>query len=120
MDFVPVVAMAALTLKLVDFLRYCRAADMNGVFTQLAAWVGGVLVVLLVAQTDWADGIPVGDMSLGTINIWSIIFYGLAAGSAASVYKDTTKAIDNTNSAAIPTLVPDGQRRASSAPRDVG
>lgn len=120
MDFVPVLAMAALTLKVVDFLRYLRAGDTNGVFTQVAAWLAGVVVVLLVAQTDWSDGIPVGDMTLGTINIWSLIFYGLSAGSAASLTKDSLKAVDNTNSAAIPTLVPTGDRRAVSAPKDVG
>jgi hypothetical protein len=39
-------------------------ADVNGILTQLAAWIAGVVVVLLVAQTDWADGIAIGDMSL--------------------------------------------------------
>lgn len=120
MDFLPVVAMAALTLKLVDFLRYARAGDTNGIFTQLTAWIAGVVVVLLVAQTAWADGIPVGDMNLGNLGFWSLVFYGLAAGSGASAVKDGLKAVDNTNSAAIPTLVPTGERRAGSAPRDVG
>lgn len=121
MEFLPVLAMAALTLKVVDFLRYLRAGDMNGVFTQLAAWLAGVIVVLLVAQTDWADGIGVGDMSLGTINFWSLIFYGLSAGSAASTVKDGFKAIDNTNSAAIPTLVPEKSRtRPAGQPEDIG
>lgn len=119
MDFVPVLAMAALTLKVVDFLRYCRAADVNGVFTQLAAWIAGVIVVLLVAHTDWADGIAVGDMTLGTINVWSLIFYGLSAGSAASFVKDSLKAVDNTNSAALPTLMP-GRRHPVGGPKDVG
>lgn len=120
MEFLPVVAMAALTLKVVDFLRYLRAADINGVMTQLTAWVAGVAVVLLVAQTDWADGIAVGDMNLHTLGFWSLLFYGLSAGSGASFVKDTLKAVDNSNSAAIPTLVPTGERRAVSAPGDVG
>lgn len=120
MEFIPVVAMAALTLKIVDFLRYCRAADLNGILTQLAAWIAGVVVVLLVAQTDWADGIGIGDMDLGTLSFWSLVFYGLSAGSGASFVKDSLKAVDNSNSAAIPTLVPAGERRAVSAPRDVG
>lgn len=119
MDFVPVVAMAALTLKLVDFLRYLKSADLNGVFTQLAAWIAGVAVVILVAQTDWADGIGVGDMNLATLNIWSLIFYGLAAGSGASVVKDTLKSIDNTNSIAIPTLVRRTPRHRVQ-PEDIG
>lgn len=119
MEFVPALAMAALILKVVDFLRYLRAGDTNGVFTQLAAWVGAVLVVLLAAQTDWADGIGVGDKSLGTVNFWSLIFVGLTIGSGASVIKDIGyKALDNANSAAIPTLVRRNGRRIE--PEDVG
>lgn len=119
MEFVPVVAMAALTLKVIDFLRYLRAGDMNGVLTQLAAWIAGVLVVLLVAQTNWSDGIAIGDMNLAALGIWSQIFFGLSAGSGASFIKDTLKAVDNTNSAAIPILV---QRKPGRPiePADVG
>ncbi len=106
MEFIPVVAMATLIFKLVDFLRYCKAADVNGITTQLASWVAGVLVVLLVAQTDWAAGISVGDMNLATLGFWSLVFYGLSVGSAASLAKDTLKAVDNHNTMAIPTLLP--------------
>jgi hypothetical protein len=120
MEFVPAIAMAALILKLIDFLRYLRAADVNGICTQLAVWVAGVVVVLLVAQTDWADGIAVGDQNLHTLSFWSLVFFGLSVGSGASFAKDISKAVDNTNSAAIPTLVPTGERRATSAPKDVG
>jgi hypothetical protein len=118
-EFVPVVAMGILILKLIDFLRYLRAGDMNGVLTQLATWLAGVIVVLLVAQTSWADGIGVGDQSLATLGFWSLVFYGLSVGSGASLVKDTQKAVDNTNSAAIPTLVPD-RRRHPVTKEDVG
>lgn len=120
MEFVPVVAMAALTLKLIDFLRYCRAADLNGIFTQLASWVAGVVVVLLVAQTTWAHGIAIGDSNLGKLGIWSLIFYGLSAGSGASAVKDVIKAVDNTNSAAIPVLLPAARRVNDEGPKEVG
>jgi ABC-type transport system involved in cytochrome c biogenesis permease subunit len=120
MEFLPVVAMAALTLKLIDFLRYCRGGDMNGILTQAAAWIAGVVVVLLVAQTDWADGIAVGDMNLSTLGFWSLVFYGLSAGSGASFVKDTLKAVDNSNSAAIPVLVPEARRIDDKGPKEVG
>lgn len=106
MEFVPIAAMAALILKLLDFFRYLRAGDVNGVITQLAVWFAGVIVVLLVAQTDWADGIKVGDMSLASLNIWSLIFFGLTVGSVASAFKDTLKAVDHDNSTMMPVLVP--------------
>lgn len=124
MEFIPTVAMGVLTLKLIDFVRYARGADLNGIITQLAAWFVGVLVVLLVAQTDWAAGIAVGNMNLHTLNFWSLVFYGLSAGSGASLVKDALKAVDNSNSAAIPTLMPprrqlrvDGRPEG---PREVG
>jgi hypothetical protein len=120
MEFLPVVAMAALIYKCTDFLRYVRAGDSNGVTTQLFVWLAGVVVVILVAQTAWADGIKIGDMNLHSLGIWSLVFYGLSAGSGASLTKDTLKAVDNTNSAAIPTLVPTAGRKPVSAPRDVG
>ncbi len=120
MEFIPVVAMATLTLKLIDFLRYARGADTNGMLTQLCSWVAGVLVVLLVAQTDWADGIAIGDMSLATLGFWSLVFYGLAAGSGASAVKDFFKSVDNSNSSAIPVLVPESRRIDDKGPKEVG
>lgn len=113
MEFVPAIAMAALVLKVIDFLRYVRAADVNGICTQLAVWIAGVLVTLLVAQTDWADGIQIGDMNMHTLSFWSLVFFGLSIGSGASLVKDFSKAVDNTNSAAIPTLVPNNKRNVA-------
>ncbi len=120
MEFVPVLAMTALTLKGLDFIRYLRAGDANGVLTQLASWIISVLVVILVAQTDWASGISVGDQTLASINIWSLLFVGLAVGSGASFLKDTLKSIDNSNSAAIPVLVAQTNRRRTEKPEEVG
>ncbi len=113
------VAMAAITLKFIDWFRYLRAGDGNGVLTQLATWVISILVVMLVAQTDWASGVAVGDQNLAVIGFWSQLFVGLAVGSGASFIKDTLKSVDNHNSSAIPTLVqPSGQRPTK--PEDVG
>lgn len=120
MEFVPVLAMAAITLKALDFIRYLRAGDTNGVITQLASWIISIVLVVLVANTAWASGIAVGDQNLDAINIWSLLFVGLAVGSGASVIKDIGyKALDNTNSAAIPTLLASRSARAD-GPRDVG
>lgn len=120
MEFLPAVAMVTLILKLIDFLRYARGADVNGMLTQLASWVAGIVVILLVAHTDWADGIAVGTMALGKLNFWSLVFYGMSAGSAASLVKDTLKSVDNTNSAAIPVLIPESRRIDDKGPKEVG
>lgn len=107
MEFVPALAMLALILKLIDFARYARAGDMNGVITQAVTWVAGIVVFLLVAQTAWADGIEIGDRPLSKLGFWSLVFAGLTIASTASVVKDIGyKALDNHNSTAIPTLLP--------------
>lgn len=123
MEFVPAAAMIALIIKAVDFLRYARAADTNGVFTQLIAWAAGVGVVLLVAQTQWAAGIEIGDRALSTLDIWSQVFAGLTVGSGASLIKDGLKSADNNRSGAIPTLLPHSgpaSRHRANSPGDTG
>jgi vacuolar-type H+-ATPase subunit I/STV1 len=109
MEFLPAVAMMALIVKFVDFLRYARAGDANGVFTQVFVWVAGIAGVLLAAQTDWAEEIMIGDRSLAALGIWSLVFGGLTFGSAGSLIKDTLKSVDSSNSAKIPTLLPTGR-----------
>lgn len=104
-DFVPALALAALVLKIIDFLRYLRAGDWNGVGTQLAVWGAGVVALFIAAQTQFADRIPIGDLNLGHLGAWDIIFAGLTVGSTASTIKDIGyKALDNNNTAKIPTL----------------
>lgn len=108
MEFVPAVAMAALVLKFIDFLRYARAGDINGITTQVIVWLSGVGVLLLVSQTTWADGIEVGDRPLSKLGIWSVVFAGLSISSTASLLKDGLKSVDNANSSKIPTLLNPG------------
>lgn len=105
-EFIPVAAMAVLVAKLIDLFRYASAKDVNGVATQIAVWVAGVVVVALVAQTAWAAGIMVGTYPLTKLGFWSQVFYGMSIGSAGSLVKDGLKAVDNKQTAAIPTLLP--------------
>lgn len=105
LDFVPILALVILIKKMLDFLRYLSAQDWNAVVTQLIAWVGGVGGVMLAAQTDWAGGIVIGDFTLENLSAWSLVFVGLTISSGASFIHDATKAVDNTDSAAVPTLL---------------
>lgn len=115
MEFVPAIAMSALILKLIDFLRYAAKRDINGVATQAITWIAGVCVLFLVAQTAWADGIQVGDRALSQLGVWSLVFAGLSVASGASLVKDTLKSLDNHNSSAIPTLLTPGPARGVEA-----
>ncbi len=105
MEFLPALALLALVKKLIDFLRYASARDVNGVVTQLVTWVSGFGALLLAAQTNWADQIMVGDSSLAALNVWSLVFVGMTVASSASVVHDVTKAVDNKDTAAIPKLL---------------
>jgi hypothetical protein len=105
-EFVPTLAALALIVKVVDFLRYARARDLNGVLTQLCVWVAGVLVLVLVAHTDWAAAVPIGVTPLSKLGFWSLVFAGMSVGSGASIVKDTQKSLDNNDSQRLPTLVP--------------
>jgi hypothetical protein len=109
MEFVPAVAMLALIKQLIDLLRSVRGGDTNSALTILTAWVAGVGVLLLVAQTDWATGISVGDYTLATLNVASLVFVGISIASGASVVSDTLGAIDTSRSTAKPHLFTDGE-----------
>lgn len=116
MEFAPAIAALALIVKIIDFARYARARDVNGIVTQLVTWVAGVVVFLLVAQTAWAREINIADRPMDQLGFWSLAFAGLSIASTASLVKDTLKAVDNTNSAKIPTLVPSAGVHPSAAP----
>jgi hypothetical protein len=104
MDFVVIPVMGALIAKIVDFAKFVRAKEWNGVVTQAASWVAGVLVVLLVAQTDFAS-FEVNNIVLGEMNLASQVFLGLIATSVISVVYDFRKAIDPSDSARTPSLL---------------
>jgi len=104
MEFVPMLALAALVVSAINFLKYVRTGDLNGVLTQLSVWVAGVIVVILVAATDWADGLIFGDLALSDMNTASLIFLGVSIGSVGSAGYDLLKSVDNSDSNGKPHL----------------
>jgi hypothetical protein len=106
MDLLVLGLMAFLVSKIVDFGKFITNRDINGMVTQLLTWVAGVVVVFLGANTDWADGIPVGTDSLGSLGWPSLLLLGLTISSSASFLYDARAAVDNTDSAAMPRLLP--------------
>lgn len=105
MEFVPLVAMAALVLAVINFVKFAKAKDTNGMVTQLSVWIAGVAVVLLVAHTDFAAGLTVGDMTMASLNVYSLVFVGLTLGSSATVLNEFKKALDAGDSAKKPPMV---------------
>lgn len=111
MEFVPIIVIGALLKKAVDFLKYLRAKDWNGVATQLVVWIVGVGLVWLLSASDFANGVQIGGLDLGNLNAASIVLVGLSLSSTASFLgQDLIKALDNTQSASTPNLL-DGENQ---------
>lgn len=104
MEFVPWVAFAALVLSVINFGKMVRGGDTNGALTQLTVWIAGIVVVMLVAQTDFADGIAFGDRPLSVLNFASQVFIGLSVGGGATTLVEFKKALDGSDSAKKPNL----------------
>lgn len=105
--FIPVAATVSLVIAIVNFVKYLKAKDWNGVVTQLAVWVAGVIVVFLASQTEWAEEIGRGffGKSLADLNAWSLLFLGLCVGGLAIVTNEFKKAVDGRDNARKPELV---------------
>lgn len=92
----------------VDFIKYIRARDTNGYITQLAVWLAGIGTTLLIKVSDFANTFDVGGINLDAANGGTVILAGLGLGSAAMLVNDFKQAVDRSDSAAKPALVPEG------------
>lgn len=113
-EAISLVVLGTLAGKLVDFFKYVHAKDWNAVTTQAAVWVAGVIVIVLGANADAFQAlvIPGMESELGSLNTWSLLLIGLSLTSLISVVYDFKKAVDGSDSAAVPKLtsLPTGPR----------
>lgn len=105
MEFAPLVAAAALVLKILDFIKALKNGDANVIVTQLGVWIAGVVVIFLLGSTDFASGVEVASYTLDDLNPWSLIFLGLTVGSTGSLIFDFKKSFDNTDSSRVEPLI---------------
>lgn len=96
----------ALAKKLVDLAKCVVAKEYVKARTQIVAFLAGIAVVFLGAATQWADGLQIGGHALGALNFASKLLLGLMLASGGGIVTDTIKALDNTDSAALPPLAP--------------
>lgn len=97
---------AAISTKFVDFSKYVKAGDRNGALTQLYAWLVGVVLILGLAKSGLANDVylPFSDLPLEKYGTVAQILVGLSPGSLGGVFIDAKKAVDNTDSAKLPSL----------------
>lgn len=113
--------LGALTLKASDLVKYAlallkregqsRSEGINGLLSLVITALLGVGVVWSVAQTQWADEVPVGDESLGQLSIASLIVLGLVISSFGSLLYDLKKAIDGSETASTPRVTEAAESR---------
>jgi hypothetical protein len=100
----------ALVLKLMDFIKYARQSDWNGVFTLLIGWGVGVFAIWVIRLTEWDKEIKIGAQSLDELDWKSTVVLGFVATSVAAVVYDFKKAVDNTDTASTPRLGNDAEK----------
>ncbi len=104
-----VLVFTALVWKVIDFFRllFNFRTQRSGVITQITAWVGGVVLVIVAAHASVTSGLvlPGADEPLKTIDFASQILLGLLISSVASAAVDIKQAIDGTDSASKPPMI---------------
>jgi len=93
------VALGTLVFTFVNFLTYLRSKNWNGAFTQLIAWVAGIVGIVIAAHSQYASQITLGTQKLASASGWTQVFLGLIATSLLSTFNELKKAIDRTDSA---------------------
>lgn len=106
MDALLLATLGAFALKALDFVKFLINKDWNATITQAAAWLTGVLVLIVASAANIfeAVNIPGLNVPFGSLDAGSLIFIGLNLSSFFGVVYDFKKAFDNTDSARTPPL----------------
>lgn len=107
MELAPVLMIGTLVLKLTDLSKYITNQRWRDVVTQLYAFAIGVVVVLLSSAANVTSAMKINDTTLAGLNAGSKVLVGLILTSVISTVYDFKKAIDGSDSAATPSLIPD-------------
>src|SRR3954469_5341896 len=88
-------------VQFLNVLKFVRIRNWNAITLSVGAWILGVGAAVVFANSDFAVG-----LGIERLNGWSLVIAGIALGSVASTAYDVTKAVDASQSAAKPPLVP--------------
>ncbi len=110
--------MGLLAFKATDLVKYLVASfrrdgrqdGLNGLITLVVGSGLGIGVAFLMANTAWSSEIQLGNQTLATLPGTSLVVLGLVLTSVASFLFDGKKAIDRTDSASTPKLLPAPER----------
>ena len=93
MEFVPLLALAALVKKTLDWARVLIPDHLEAkVLIPISMAVGVAYALLFSASDALADGITIwGDNTLGSADVALVVVYGLTVGSVGGVIHDWVK-----------------------------
>lgn len=101
---------ATLVWQVVDFLRELTnlKTQKSAVVTQATAWLGGIIIVVLASHAKVSADLVLPGMStaLGHLDGSSQVLYGLMVASLGSSAVDVKQALDRSDSAVKPPLLP--------------
>lgn len=106
MPIAPAVLIGALIYSLLSLVKYARAADWNGVVTIITGYAIGVGVIFAASAAPSIGTFKFGDKAIVDMAFGDKLFFGLLATSLFSVVHDVKKAIDGSDSARTPSLLP--------------
>lgn len=104
----PLVLLGALGYTLLNLVKYVRARDWSAVATTLAAYAIGCVLVLVAGNAELTENLPVPGMetTFGDLDFWSSLILGASMLSVLGIAYDYKRAIDGSDSAATPSLLP--------------
>lgn len=105
-DFAPLAVAGLMVNTAMAVLKTISAKQYKDAVTIVVAFVMGVLVTGLLRASDFAEGIKVGSQSLSDLNSASVVFVGFAIASIGRFVYQGIKAVDTSQSAAEPKLLP--------------
>ena len=100
---------------IVNLVRYARDTDWSSVWSQVLAWLAGIVATLVVAHTALANAFSFGTKDLAQIGFGSQVLVGLAAASTISIVYQFKKAVDSGKNAVVPSLLPNARGKQASA-----
>lgn len=112
MDIAPTLLLAAVLWQVIDLMRETAGAikassapgRWSSPITQVTAFVGGVVVVILAAHSGLFDNFAVNGQTLTSLDGGSQVFLGLGIASFASSAVDVKSALDGSDTAKKPPL----------------
>ena len=113
MEAVTLITLVAFVKKFVDTSKYVTNRNVNALATQIWTWVGGTIILAAARLAEITENIEAFGLTLGQLDLWSVILGGAMLGSGASVVYDYQAARDNSDTAKTPPLLPNASVQTS-------